>query len=288
MKRLLAVLAAAAMVGGSLYLRYGDDGDEESGRADGGGEGPPQLVCDPLFEEVCDGADAEVTIEDAAATVDRLLGGDRVPDAWLAPGPWPAIVDALGTPGVPSRFDEVAPLARSGLVAVGRADLEGCGWRCFGSRVGDDDLELGWTGPATGLGLVTVGAVSSGFFRGEPFATNDLSGEFIGYLSRFADQARQARAPVQDVIVTNGSAFDVAVSPEAEAEPLVEARRGTRVGLLYPEPVVTVEAVLAGRDTDLTDSLRADLLDRGWERPSEDPTGLPSAGVLAALLGRVR
>jgi hypothetical protein len=67
---------------------------------------------------------------------------------------------------------------------------------------------------------------------------------------------------------------------------LASAGERRREGLtrLYPEPVVNVEAVLAGPE-DLVDDLTEQLIDNGWV--GEAGQGSPAAGVMAALWNRV-
>jgi hypothetical protein len=289
MRRLLALVAAVGMVAGALYARGRIDDDGGEG---GGSGGRVRLVCAPELATACEEADAEVRIEDAAVTADRLVAAETADlDAWVTPGPWPAIVDALRVPAgrAPLFERDTRSLAASRLGVVGPEDLEGTAWEALGRQVGEGDPRLGWRDPASGLGLLHVGAFTAGFFDGFEVATNDLELEpgFDGYLDAVVEAAEVDGDPVARLLQSRAF-FDAAATYEAEASAQLDAAApGRRSGLapLYPEPVVAVEAVLAG-DLDLADNLADALMEEGWVEPGL-PTGL-SPGVLAALWDGVR
>lgn len=285
MSRVLAVLVAIGMVAGALYLRGRIDDD--SGSSGGGGDGNGQLVCDPVFEEACRAVSDDVLVEDAARTAERLVGGDRAPDAWLTPGQWASIVDELrrGQGAVFQNPGAVLASTRLALVAENGAPTQ---WKAVGAQVGDGELRLGWRDPDSGVGVLQLGALTTGWFGRGDVATNDFDLAFESYIDAIVNEARVAASPVQRRLVTFGAEFSAALAPEVEAVTLLrEAAAGRRGDLrpLYPEPVVSVEAVLAGSG-DLADDLRSALADDGWAEPRV--TNLPAAGVLAALWDRVR
>lgn len=298
MRRVLAVLAAVAMVAVSLFVRARlDDGDDGSGGDRNGGteadDGTFRVVCATELADVCQGLSGEVTVEDVPVTADRLAEDDDPGiDAWVAPSPWPEMVDeARAQAGLPALFgDDVQVLARSRLVVVGGDELGGCDWRCIGERTGGGELDLGWSDPASGFGLLAVGAATGGFFAGdldaEDIATNDFDGAFDAFLRGLVDGATVDDAPVERIL-QSGAFFDAAVSYEAEAVPQVEAAGDTRRGdldVLYPEPVASVDVVLASvGDPVGDDELRTALVEAGWDPPSGGDSGLPNAGVMRAL-----
>jgi len=284
--RLVAVVLAIGMIAGALYLRGRID-DDDGGAGTSGGGGGGTLLCDPQLERVCRAATEDVVVEDAARTAERLLEGDRPPDAWLTPGPWAGIVDALRPDETPLfRFPgSVLGGTRLALVASPGAPE---GWKVIGTQVGEGDLRLGWRDPDSGLGVLQLGAFTAGWFGRDNVATNDFDPAFEGYIDGITDEARIVRSPVERRLVTFGAEFSAALSTEVEATTLLEAAAPGRRGELqplYPEPVVSVEAVLSGA-SDLADDLRSALVDEGWAEPR--PTNLPSPGVLAALWERVR
>jgi hypothetical protein len=179
-------------------------------------------------------------------------------------------------------------VASSRMAVVGPAETPGP-WRAVGDAVGGSDLRLGWRDPASGLGVLQVGAFAVGFFDGPDFATNDFDAAFRSYLEGIEDEAEVARNPLERRLQQGVSFAAAVVSFQAEAERLLEeAAPGRRGDLqpLYPDPVVAVEAVLAGTEDGAGD-LRESLNEQGWDVPA-DRSGLPSPGVLAALWQEVR
>ena len=288
MSRILAVLVAIGMVAGAIYIR---DRIDDDGGGGGGGNGGAQLVCDPVLEAACRAVSGDVVVEDAATTAERVIGADSFEgDGWVTAGPWPAMVDELReTAGRTPLFgDGGRVVASSRMAVVGPAETPGP-WRAVGDAVGGSDLRLGWRDPASGLGVLQVGAFAVGFFDGPDFATNDFDAAFRSYLEGIEDEAEVARNPLERRLQQGVSFAAAVVSFQAEAERLLEeAAPGRRGDLqpLYPDPVVAVEAVLAGTEDGAGD-LRESLNEQGWDVPA-DRSGLPSPGVLAALWQEVR
>jgi hypothetical protein len=282
--RILAVLLAIGMVAGAIYIRGRIDDDDGSGG--GGSDGSGQLVCDPVLEAACRAVSDDVVVEDAATTAERVIGADSFEgDGWVTAGPWPAMVDELReTAGRTPLFgDGGRVVASSRMALVGPAETPGP-WRAVGDAVAAGDLRLGWRDPASGLGVLHVGAFAVGFFDGPDFATNDFDAAFRGYLEGIEEEAEVARNPLERRLQQGISFAEAVLSFQGEADRLLEeAAPGRRGGLqpLYPEPVVAVEAVLAGTEAGAGD-LRDALQEQGWDVPSSR-SGLPSPGVLAAL-----
>jgi hypothetical protein len=279
--RVLAVLAAVAMVAGALWVRGRIDDDDSGG---GGGGGTRALVCAPEVAEACRAISDAVTVEDAAATAQGLLTAERfAADGWATPGPWPEMVDALrSSAGRPTLFDDGGEVVASSRMAVVAPPDLPQGWRAVGDAVGGGGLRLGWRDPTTGFGVLQVGAFAVGFFDGPRFATNDFDAAFRSYLEGIQEEATEARDPLERRLQQGVSFAEAVVTFSAEAEAVLEGAAPGRVGDLaptYPEPVVAVDAVVVG---DRAGDIGTELQERGWEGPS-DPSGLPSAGVLAAL-----
>jgi hypothetical protein len=286
--RILAVLVTIGMVAGAIYIR---DRIDDDGGGGAGGNGGAQLVCDPVLESACRAVSGDVVVEDAATTAERVIGADSFEgDGWVTAGPWPAMVDELReTAGRTPLFgDGGRVVASSRMAVVGPAETPGP-WRAVGDAVGGSDLRLGWRDPASGLGVLQVGAFAVGFFDGPDFATNDFDAAFRSYLEGIEDEAEVARNPLERRLQQGVSFAAAVVSFQAEAERLLEeAAPGRRGDLqpLYPDPVVAVEAVLAGTEDGAGD-LRESLDEQGWD-VTADRSGLPSPGVLAALWQEVR
>jgi hypothetical protein len=296
-RRLLALIAAVAMIVAALLLRERLD---EDGGTDGSGGGPLRLVCAIELADACSDLDAEVVEEAAPITAERLgasSGADPGLDAWLVPDPWPAIVDdERGRAGRRALFPRnLPPLARSRLVLLADADLEGITWEEIGEQVGDGELRLGWRSPAeSSVGLLTVGAAAAGWFGGPDFARNDFDEPgFDGWLQGLTDEARVSPSPVSSALV-NPAEFRSAVSWDADAERELDGADPDRVGgrsVLYPDPVATIDVVLAptsgAGESRVAEPIEEALLDAGWQAPDDDDlppsNGLPRPGVLVAL-----
>jgi hypothetical protein len=278
--RVLALLAAAALVVGAVVLRDRIDGGE--GGAGGSDGDRIALRCGAELAEVCrelaaGDDDVEVTVEDEATTAATLLDlprGAAAPfDAWLAAGPWPQMVaeararsgrDAggLGTP-IPTG-------ARSPAVIVGRADrietiATACGgpptWACIGQSAG-----LPWTaagGPATwgvlkpglpapddGTGLVVLSqAVASQLGRTD-YASNDFEDDpaFGPWFDQLVGAAKAANPtavdPFERFLVVPAE-FGLVGALEAAAGPALSRATGRGdLRTILPEPVATASVSL--------------------------------------------
>lgn len=322
MKRLGALVAAIAMVALAWAVRDLVIDDDGSGGDPGGDDVPEQLrlTCATELKAVCDqlasGA-VRVELEDPGATADRLAqlpeGDDPGFDAWLADGPWAAMVTddrqfggqdgtVLGEPS--------AVLARSPAVLVvqdgRRAELEqACGgtitWRCVGEQAAT--LQVGLTAPDRGDGLVPLAEATAGFFERTDYSAVDFDEpgfrpwfDALTQLSR-SNRVRLGDRSALDAAAGQAGTFNVVGSLEAQTATLLRGRDDWST--IYPEPMSIAEVQLvprAGLDAgELLDSLDADqlaaaLTAAGW-RDSDgagDPrlpagAGLPRAGTLNAL-----
>ncbi len=310
MRRLLAVVAAAAMVAGSIAIRSRLD-RQEVDRTN-----PLRVVCAAELGTVCDTlkrTSAQVTVEPAPATADRL-GRDDNPeiDGWLVPAPWPQIVDGRRRPrGLLPLFDDVSqPLARSPLVIVmSRAVADRCasGWKCLGEAVARNQARPGHPDPRdNGFGALIAGQAAASFFgRIVDLSTTDLDdpafAEWFRTLQRATPPHISGSSLLNEMLGTNFAVYDAVGTIEAEAAPtLAESAVRDRVTLLYPEPMATVDVVLAGPGSRLRevaggDTVRRALADAGWRMgagatqtgpPLAPGNGLPSPGFIDALRSR--
>lgn len=291
MKRFLALLVAAAMIAGAFVVRarIDDDGDTDAAAPDR----DVRLVCASELAVAC--ADLGGTVEDTRTTIDRLVTVDGDPglDSWLTLDPLPEVVDLLRQQAGRERlFDEEPPLVAGTAIAAVGTGLDGCDWRCLGDR----GARLGLPDPRGGTGLLVIGAATAGFFGGDDVATNDFTPEFDAWIRSFTTPTRVDADPVRTRLLS-AAFIDVALDLQVEAETELAGadpdRRGD-LAVTYPEPVTHAFAVLAvrrGTPDELRTPARPALVDRGWTDPSALPSGssgLPSAGVLAALRERVR
>jgi hypothetical protein len=281
-RRFLAVVAAAAMVAGSLALRSRLD-DKGSGGGSGGGSQTLRLTCADELEAACrqlerqEGGRLQVTVEPAGTTAARLARagtGDTGLDGWLVTSPWPEIVEVeRRTAALDPLFQAARPtLARSPLVLVAWKDRAAAlasrcsggvvGWKCLGEAAGTPG---GWAavggrpewGPvkpghadpaASDVGALVVAQAAAAWFGRSDLSTTDLDDD--GFQRWFAGLERavppSAGSPLLNMVVTGPSALDAAGTTEAEAGPLLarSARRGS-LALLYPSPMATADVVLA-------------------------------------------
>lgn len=314
MARLLAAVIAIALIGAAVMYRTRGEGGDGVGRRDGE---PLTLVCTTELGEVCRSLEESderirLTVEPAWRTVERLLEEvPEAPEAWLAAGPWPQLVDEeRKRRNLNPLFDSTDALAASPLVAVIEtqklAQLP-CAtsptWSCLaGASVGNQQaprLRLGMPTPATEAAgtLVVAAAVGSAVGEAE-YARNDFEGlppEALatGTTEAVAATARSGGNSAKLFFGSSGGAFlDAWAATEAELAPIlaVSVRRDA-LTVVEPTPNAIVTATL-GQSGDrldannVTDALR----DAGWDSPPPDPgeDGLPSPGVLVALSEVIR
>jgi hypothetical protein len=301
--RLLAILAAVGMIAGAFVFRYGvPGGDGDTG--DGAGSGAGGLVCAQELGPVCDALPG-AKIEAAAETFERLVGARSASEAgvadWIAPGPWAEMVDAQRGAARPAIFEEPEVVGSSPLVLVTRKSqpIAACGgtatWRCLGDAAQDPAFRLGADGGSTPAGLFVRAAALSGFLETTDYAINDLDGQpeaetWFANLDATLDRAPSFGArSLTDFVAKQGSAQGY-LTTRRDA---VASTSPDTFDVVAPTPTAAVHVFRAratgGRDLvnerDLTEALRG----AGWNvQPDPEDDGLPSAGVLVALRGRVK
>jgi hypothetical protein len=185
-KRLLALLAAAAMITGAFWVR-GQIDDSGSGSGSGGSASSDRatLVCATELAQACqdlagDHPEITVRVEDAQTTLEHLTSAEFDPttagdgsapggaiDGWLVPQPWPQMVAELRQRaglGAVALGDPSPTLARSPLVIAiwndrrdvltARCDGGVIDWKCIGTVAG---TPWGATGPQATWGSVKPG-----------------------------------------------------------------------------------------------------------------------------------
>lgn len=285
MRRLAAVIGAAALVVVAFVVRGaidGDDGDDGNG-SNGSAPGatvpadsdPPSpaasLVCVTELRAACaDLAEAHpglaVTVEDAGATLDRLAGWADPATAplWLTVDPFPAMVDAVRG-SAPLGFESVAVGASPLAVAVpadGRSSVlaAACAgaalWPCLGDRAGDPWTDLGgeadWATVRPALGDVTGSALGLASFAGAVagFAGSPTfdSTDWSAHVPALRALARaSSRAPNSGgtPLATMATGRAVDAAASAGFELTGLGAGGGRFTLVYPDPDMWMEAVLA-------------------------------------------
>lgn len=313
--RVLAVVAAVAMVAGALAVRARlDESGERSGTT-------LRLVCATELAAVCEaleddpGIRVEARVEAATTTADRLIGlapGVQPPlDGWLTTVPWPAIVAQGRARAAREAF--LVPgdvLARSPVVLAVRADRNPVltaqcggepGWKCVGDVAGKAWTELpggkaewgrvkpGHPPSPTVAGLTVVGGAAVGYFGTADLSLTELEdGGFQSWLRRIEDASPELAVSPLLTMLQRPSAFDVVGALEAEAGPAMTTARTPKPVLLYPSPVATADVVLATTGDRPAELLAeavsgstgvAALVDGGWRVEGRKP----AAGIRATV-----
>jgi hypothetical protein len=314
--RIAALVAAVAMVVGSLAVR--DRMNHPNGKSPtGGGSNALAIVCATELGPVCDaiavGGGATVVIESAAVTEARLRGADANEpglDAWLAPGPWPQMVDIV------RRQANKPVLFRPTLDRVARSPLVLVAWKdqaeklktgpecqgtvtskCVGDAVIAAHFKLGAPDAGDGVGLLVDGALVSGLIGNSDWATNDLDeaavSGWIAQVDRSVDAARRDGArSLNDLLITHAVANGF-VTTEADGGPgRQRAASRDQLDLIYLSPPATADVLLGttpgSRGDKVRKLLQSDrakgaLQTNGWRVagrpgvPGVDTTGTPLA-----------
>jgi hypothetical protein len=285
MKQVLAVAVAALLVAVAIVVRGALDDDGDEGPAEGGDE--LVIACVRELRAACEALDADVRIEDPAATI---AAAEEV-DAWVTFDPWPEIAAAAENRAVFG--DEVVPVASTVLVLVTRtAAVPGsCGpepdWVCVADATGSRAPTL--PQPDSAFGTLALGFAARGWSAverpGEPFARNEFE---LPQFDAWRRTLRFSTDPVADMIqlapagpvatATSRATFDTVVLGSREADAL--AATPTAVSATAAVIVVGPAADRVADDAGLTDG----LVTLGWRLdPEAATTGLPNAGVLFAL-----
>jgi hypothetical protein len=304
-RRVAAVLAAAAMVVAAFALRESRQDDGDAAPADV----PTLVVCADDLADACAAAGLDHRAERAGDTADRLVATEVTDaldgQAWLVTSAWAALVlDERARLGRDPRFEVSGePLATSDVALVTWADRraqlasrcglgdDDVGWRCVAEQSGEalaggDRVRAALPDVATATGLVVAASQAAGLLGRTDFASNDFDERDFRTLAgrlaagQTADPLRRMRAEGPGQITTAGVLA-------AQAANLTSSFGTLHLDL--PAPAVRADVVLvveAGGAFDgdqraaIVDALRA----AGWDPARDDgDDGLPAGGVLAAI-----
>jgi len=347
-RRLGAAIAAVVMVLVALAIR----GDWPfGGGGNSGGGGTVRLLCTTELEAACtqlaehDGG-VSVTVEPAGTTAQSLvaLPDNQRPDfdAWLAPAPWPQMVDVQRRGKRPLFAKPSDAIARSPLVLAVRTDRkpvldatppcsnsasggEKLDWKCIGAVAGRPWTDLpggqaAWGAVKPGYGdptasataLLVLSQATSEFLDTSDYSRSDLQDndqylDWLAGLERAVPKlAPSAAGPFAEMLQQLPTAtYDIVGTSEADAGPALAAAapdRRKQLTLLYPEPVVTADVVVAAvaesPNRDDAEGLAGDaqlaaaLARAGWRVPGQshargvrDTPALPRTNGLPANPG---
>jgi hypothetical protein len=294
MKRVLALVIAAAMVAGSLYVRSRIDDDNDGGDT-ASTPSALRIVCSTELAAACDGLDGPTRVEDAGVTADGLVGAAAPTfDVWIVPDPWPALVDVRRRHAQQDPlFGDAAVVATTRLgLAAWKGDVA-CPtpvtWKC----VGEKGARAGHADPASdGIGLLTLGNAVASFFGRTDLSTADLDEPAFDSWFAQLEQRGTINGDALDLMFSSrGALFDAVAVTEIDVRAVVEnAANRERVEVSYPAPMATAGAVVAARrgvqiDRALPARAADALVGAGWTRDGRT-AGIPDAGFLDALLER--
>jgi hypothetical protein len=331
-KRLAALAVAGLLVGAAFVIRSaGDDDDPTAVTAVSTtvpAETPTDVVCITELADVCtalraDRPELDISIEDAGATLDRLVALEDPSSAplWVTAEPFPAMVDAtrpaspLGLTteplaasplavAVPAAAPANAPTG-SAVPAGGRADVlaTGCDgaalWHCIGDHAGDEWTEIGgeasWRTMRPGLGDVEDSALALLSFAdavGGYLGTTDYGPgawesdrSFNPWLRRLVNASLRAPNSAGTPLRTmaTGRSLDIAATADYELAAL--GASGDRYELVYPADNMSLQVVLAvPPDATAPDGLATDLANALTAAGWDTSAGTPSPPAAAALV----
>lgn len=312
LRRVLAVMVAVGLVAGAFAVRSSRDGGGGGGRDDGEAA---RLVCAAELAGLCQAAGVDHDVEPAATTAARL---SALPDnqldgvgAWLTLQPWPQIVaDRRERAGLEPVFGGVDPIARSPLgvallpdrrqaLATVCAEMT---WRCLGEQaprrwadIGGrpewGPVDIGHAAPDEAAGLLVLGALTAGWFGRTDVIAIDLEDDEFRSWFTGVEGATRFSATALDELLVSAATHDLVITLEAlAAAPIAASARSPKPVLIYPAPMTTAVLELARPAQagdgagESEDRLREQALTSGWRAAGDGATGLPSPGLLDALI----
>jgi len=295
LKTLVAVVAAAAMVGAAVVGRNALDTKSERDDL------RLTVVCDPLAEVFCQAAAAAddrltIKVESPDVTTKRLTGlnaGER-PDfqAWVSVGPWLQMADGRRGGQAPLQRGTVS-VASSRLVLVTRSGQTiGCSGKPPAGCLPLDRNRLGLPSPLrSGVGLAGLaqivlaraGIAAAELDRGA--IESGPAGAAIDVVARATDPNP---ASVGQQVAANFSLANPVVTTQAATAPVAG-----RVAIVTSDPPLRAVLQVAlldplaqgplGTEEPAGRALAKAATDLGWDPAGDLAGGLPDPGVLAAL-----
>lgn len=301
MKRVGALFGAVVMIVAALAVRGTFGG--ENGDGGGGGDSGGGVVCPTELADAC------VVVPDsrserAGTTADALLAsdGDALEDeAWIVPAAWARLVIAererLGL--APLYEIDGEALASSPVTLVvwdGRAEqlASACGrpvdWTCLAERDGSaladgDHVRTGTPSVESATGLGIAAAQAANLLGRSDYATNDFTGSFASLAGRLASGQRDD--PVGTMRLQGPGRLTASGTVAADTTNLA-TNFGTLVTAGDIAPSARIDIVVMVRsggslDPGIRRALAESFTEAGWDPPIDEPDGLPSGGVLAAV-----
>lgn len=313
-KRLLAFLAAAALIVGAVFARHALD--NRSSSSSDGTTGQPTggkitVVCSTEFADVCAKLPTsfKVTVEPATKTLrDLVADGAQPPDAWITLDPFPGMIDVLRQF---STLDALAPkivavatdvsevaVAKSRSSSFDIACNGQPGWKCIGASAGAQWSALD---PAAGggkvlpgladpdveaLGLITFANAVAGYLDNPNFSVNDWDGnaELNGWLRNLKNGAVISAdgASALDTLLVRSTNVNVAATTGVEVQASPQPDAFVVKAVSPAVPIVAVVGSFTTKGNAVAAQLAPLLTSTGWTRASDPEPQLP-AGTFIAL-----
>jgi hypothetical protein len=318
-KRVLALVAAVAMVGGAYLVRSRiiDSGDSSSQRQDTASGSVLTIGCAPELTNVCAAvASKDLRVLPDSIDIDEAASAASTLDAYLIYGPAPGIVNAAasdqakvfddGTVVGSGRLGVVAPADRVAALAK-HCSAAKLTWACLvrsarssWSTIAPTEqfqgsVKIGVGKPNSALSAILVAPLALATAKVQDPGIEDIDTKAVARVVASVDQ--QASEDELTALTTQGpAAYSAVVAPAAQAQQAAASTRGQGLGLtvIYPEPVARTVVVLAppsGHQVpksilDAFDqpNVRRALASAGWNATRRGTsTGLPASDVLFAL-----
>jgi hypothetical protein len=308
-KRLLAILAALAMIAGAWFVRTNVI-DKKTTVATGGDTTQPtnapttnrRVLCVAELEEVCRASGSVYTVESVSTTLATLASEPNPDLVWVTTSPLPEMADAARSRAnqPPLPIDQrkalgsttVVVAAPTERVAVLRAGCPDLSWKCIGEKTNRPWKEIGgqagWQDvtfrhrdPLVSAGGLSVfGAALAGRTGRTDIGTGDLAASDVrAWTNQLENANKQPTSdPLTSIVV--GTRFDVVGALATEVTSV------GRIATLEPTPVARVGAtvmVTSGKlPADLVSNLLTALGKNGWS-PTVAPSGLPDSVGMEAV-----
>jgi hypothetical protein len=308
-KRLLAILAAAAMVAGAWFVRTKVLDKKSTSITDGSTPTQPAtpgaalaFVCIPELEPLCRATGNPFTVEPAGTTLTTISTAINPNIVWVTLSPWPEMADAA------RKRSGLAPLPTDSRQNIGSSPVVialpsdrvaplkiACGdlaWKCIGEKVNRPWKEIGgqpaWQDvtfrhkdPLTSAeGLSALGASLAARVGRTDLSSADFSSNDIRSWTNQLESANKQPAsdPLNAVVL--GSRFDLVATLGA----LVSSTgRATSV---TPTPVAQVGISIMATSGKLSSTTVSPFQNaagkNGWTA-GVTPTGLPDAVGMEAV-----
>jgi hypothetical protein len=309
-KRVLAVLAAAALIVAAILIRNGIDDDSTDAGAPSTGR--PRVVCSTEFESVCESLDSkkyDISIDAAGDTLDALAKKDAdPPDAWVTLDPFPSMVDVARRQANEDPFTATTTVIAQTDPALATIDelmpsatavcKDKTAWACLGAAANKSWTDLGGSAGGRVLvgvanpakeasGLLTFANAVLGYFNATAVDTSSFHD--AGYRSWLRTLSNGAvivaigggTSPLSTMLIRK-TKVNVAATSGAELAAAGAQAKVSLLPLTNGLPELAVVARYSSRGAELNAAIATALAAGGWGQPSDSQPQL-DAGTFIAL-----